>query len=73
MSVATVVTRGFGSFGSIGSIVRGGYAAGASVIPNAPGLEFTLPTNRLHYALPENLLGYTLDINRLHYTLPDEP
>ena len=38
MSIATIVTRGYGSFGTIGDIVRGGYdsAAGAGQITPPP-------------------------------------
>ncbi len=35
----------------------------AAVVITVAGLEYTLPSNRLHYTLP---------LNRLHYTLPEE-
>lgn len=31
MSIATVVTRGFGSFGTIGKVVTAGYSIGAAI------------------------------------------
>lgn len=72
MSIATIVTRGFGSFGDIGHVVTAGYDTGVTVVPNEPGLEFTLPANRLHFTMPANLLQYTLPANRLHYKIPGE-
>lgn len=35
----------------------------ADIVPTIPGLEWTLPVNRMHYATPEN---------RMHYTVPEE-
>lgn len=43
-----------------------------AVAPNEPGLEYTLPVNRLQYTLPGGLLGYTLPTNRMHYQIPGE-
>lgn len=45
---------------------------GEGVEADPLGLEFTLPTNRLHYTLPSNRLHFTLPTNRLHYTIPTE-
>ena len=47
-------------------------AAPAEVIPDTPGMEWTLPENRLHFTLPAALLHFTLPENRLHFTLPEE-
>ena len=35
--------------------------------PTGPGMQYTLPENRLEYALPENRLQYTLPENKLEY------
>lgn len=43
-----------------------------AVVPDTPGLEYTLPANRLHYTVPTNRLHATFRENRLHWTLPDE-
>lgn len=72
MSVATVVTRGYGSFGDVAHVVTAGYLSASVVIPNEPGMEFTLPANRLHFTLPESRLAYTLPANKMHYTIPGE-
>lgn len=79
MSMGSVVTRGYGTFGSISLIVVAGYFMSPDV-PNAPGLEFTIPAslmhytarvNRMHATMPHNLPHYTLDEDNLpHYTLP---
>jgi hypothetical protein len=36
MSIATVVTRGFGSFGTIGQVVTAGYSIGDAVVVLVP-------------------------------------
>ena len=46
--------------------------AGGPVVPTVPGLEYTLPDNRLHYTLDDNKLHFTMPDNRLHFTLPEE-
>jgi len=40
------------------------------VAPTVPGLEFTLPTNRMHFTLSTNRMHSTLGINRLHFEIP---
>lgn len=42
-----------------------GFGASEVVVlpPDIPGLEYTLPDDKLHF---------TLDEDRLHYTLPEE-
>ena len=50
-----------------------GFAGGAGVTaPTQPGLEFTLPANRMHFEFPENRMHHTLPINRLHFEIPEE-
>lgn len=44
----------------------------ASQVPTIPGMEFTLPTNRMHFDLDPNLLHYDLPANRLHFTAPED-
>ena len=41
-------------------------------VPTVPGMEFTLPDNRLHFAVPVNRMHYTLPDNRLHFAVPEE-
>lgn len=42
------------------------------IVPTVPGLEYTLPDNRLHFTAPGEPLGYELPENRLHYTMRNE-
>ena len=37
-----------------------------------PGLEFTLPVNRMHGTLPENRMHHELPVNRMDFTVPEE-
>lgn len=57
MSVATVVTMGYGTFGSVNLLPTIGYS-----IQNVQG--------RLEYTIPLNLLEYTLNPDRLEFTIP---
>lgn len=52
-------------------VLRRPNAAG-SVVPSVPGLEFTLPDNRMHFDFPENLTHFTLPDNRMHFDIPEE-
>lgn len=42
MSIATVVTRGYGSFGTIPFVVTAGYSIGAAIVIDEAGVEQTL-------------------------------
>lgn len=44
----------------------------SAIVPTVPGLEYTLPENRLHFTAPGEPLGYELPENRLHYTMGNE-
>lgn len=44
--------------------------ADVTAAPTSPGLEYTLPRNRLHATMPTNRLHATMPRNRLHYTMP---
>ena len=46
--------------------------APTSTPPTVPGLEFTMPQNRLHFDVPENRMQYTLPVNRLHFSMREE-
>lgn len=73
MAIRTVVTRGFGNgtfSGTIALAVTRGYAIAAAAVLSGPGLEWTLPDNRLHYDL-QGRAAYTLPINRIHYDLKE--
>lgn len=61
MSISTIVTYGYGSFGSVNKLPTHGFDIGdAAAAPDAPGLEYTLSSNKLHYTIPDNKLQYTV-------------
>lgn len=65
-SIATVVTMGYGSFGSIDVLPTIGYGIGiptASEAPTSPGIEFTMPRNRMQF---------TMSRDRLHFTVHEQ-
>lgn len=49
-----------------------GILAGAVVAPTQPGLEFTLPENRMHFDFPENRMHFECPENRMHFDIPEE-
>ncbi len=42
------------------------------LVPDQPGLEFTAPVNRMHFAAIENRMHGTLPINRMQFDIPEE-
>lgn len=48
-SIATVVTRGYGSFGSVNLLPTHGYGIGAEAAANVTGIEYATNNERLHY------------------------
>lgn len=72
MSIAAVVTRGYGSFGSAALVMTRGFTVGEIAAITAPGLEFTMPESRMHYEMPENKIHFTMPVIRTHFTMPDE-
>jgi len=61
-SLMGVAMRLYGSFAGKVAIVG---------VPQ-PGLEFTLPVNRMHGTLPESRMHGTLPVNRMHATVPED-
>lgn len=60
---------------ALGWLLNLDFAGGAAVVvtvPDQPGIEHTLPTNRMHHAAPANLTHHTLRENRPHYAVPEE-
>lgn len=70
MSIATVVTRGFGSFGIVSFVPTLGY--GDYARPNiGPGrLEYTIPRMLTQYATPNHRTQFTLPRVAEQYTEP---
>ncbi len=44
----------------------------SSTVPTMPGLEFTMPVNRMHHTIPESRMHHTMPENRMHHTIPEE-
>lgn len=63
-----------GSFDSADRAFLLGLYAGISLsaVPTVPGLEFTLPENRMHFDVLENRMQYTLPVNRMHFVMSQE-
>lgn len=47
-------------------------ATSAEAVPTKPGLEFTMPANRMHFTLPEGKMHLTMPEGRMHYTMPKD-
>lgn len=48
------------------------FLAKAAQVPTIPGLEFTLPVNRMHCTLEENRPHFTIPIDRMHFDILEE-
>lgn len=68
MSVATVVTRGFGTFGSVNSLPTLGYGAFSSAILGYGRLEYTIPRSQLEWSVRDERLEFTVRDGRLEFT-----
>lgn len=69
-SPSSVLSVGFGSWGSTGLVVTLGYGVGADLAALDGWLEYSVE-GRPHYTLPEGHAHYTTQ-GRLHYTVPDD-
>jgi len=63
MSISTIVSYGYGSWGGANKLPTLGFDISEVTTPTVAGLEYTLPTSRMHY---------TLDTSRIHYTMDEE-
>jgi len=54
------------------SLAIGWWSSGGVTVPTVPGLEFTLPANRMHYTLDTNRMQFILPENRMQMTAPEE-
>ena len=59
--------------GLLAWITNLGMGAGTAIVGvPQPGLEFTLPVNRMHHTLRENKMHHELPVNRMHFTVPED-
>lgn len=68
MSVATVVTRGFGTFGSVNLLPTLGYGSYSSGPSGYGRLEYTIPRSQLEWTLADERLEFTARDERLEFT-----
>lgn len=66
MAIRNVVTRGYGAGASIPFVVTRGYSISLVVAITVPGIEVTLPANRLHATAADARLHATMPDGRLH-------
>ena len=70
MSIATVVTRGYGSFGSVVFLPPLGFGAFTPFNVGPGRLEFTLPRSSTQFAMPNHRAQFTLPKTVEQYTEP---
>ena len=68
MAIRDIATMGFGSFSRVQLIPVLGYGLGNQFVPPAvPGIEFTAPSNDLHFEATESRLHFTAPANPIHF------
>lgn len=67
-SIASVVTRGYGSFGSANLLPTLGYLPYVSNIIGFGRLEYTMPRSQLEFTLSDERLEFTIPAERLEFT-----
>lgn len=72
MSIGHTITLGIGTPAGISEFLTFGLGIAEELLVTKPGLEYTLPESRTHYALAGAKPRYTMPANRLHYTMPEE-
>jgi hypothetical protein len=71
-SPSTVLTMGFGAWGSVNLLPTLGFGQSAAVVPDVPGVELRMPHDHMHYALPKNRMHYRLPYDRMHSEVGEE-
>ena len=72
MAIGPVVTRGYGSFGTVNLVVTRGYTSTVAAVPGLPGIEYAIGVGRLHYTTSGDPLHYTLPMSRIGFTMQKE-
>jgi hypothetical protein len=68
-SISTVVTRGYGSFGSVNLLPTLGYGIGETGT-TAYSLEYTCPARNFDYTAPDRIFAYDTRPRVLDFTPP---
>lgn len=66
MSIALVVTRGFGSFGSVNKLPTLGYS---TPFVNLTEIGYTLRTDPAHYTVAKSQMHYTARAKQIGFTV----
>lgn len=70
--ISSIVTRGFGSWGSVNDIPTRGFGIGVPAsIGDVPGMEAAVGDYRLHVTLDDKRVHARTADNRLHWQLPE--
>ena len=64
MTIATVITGGYGAFGSVALVITDGYSIGSVTVPTADGLQYRIRGMPFHMQAGGA---------RTHYRAPGEP
>ncbi len=70
LAAAAASIQNSGYHGLLGWLM--GWLNVGSPRPTDPGLEFTIPENRMHFTMPENRCHFTARENRTHFTIPKD-
>ncbi len=70
LAAAAASIQNSGYHGLLGWLM--GWLNVGSPRPTDPGLEFTIPENRMHFTMPENRCHFTVRNNRCHFAIPEE-
>lgn len=71
MALSGAQVTGIGIIGFPGLAYAGFTDKSASAVVVIPGLEYSIPDNKLHFTMDENHLDYELPVNKLHYSETD--
>lgn len=71
-SPSSVLSMGYGSWGSVNLLPTLGYGTGAVTPPSVPGIEYVWRGDRLHWVWKGDRLKYVWRGDRLHYVGSEE-
>ena len=62
-----IIAYGFGSWSTVAKVPTHGFGSADVVVPDLPGIEWTLERNYAHWRLQSNGTHWTLDKNAAHW------
>jgi hypothetical protein len=66
-SPSSVITLGYGAWGSTGLVVTLGYGIGAAAVIQAGRIEYTAESQRIDWRLEPSVIGYTVAEQRIDW------